>query len=92
MSDVTTNTVMAAAKYDGLIRFDCDDIMAPTMVETIMKEKDDADYVYFQMENFGKKVGITKTCGQVWMRHSCLTNLEDIFLGHAVQTRSWKPE
>lgn len=67
---VTTNTVMAAAKYDGLIRFDCDDIMAPTMVETIMKEKDDADYVYFQMENFGKKVGVTKTCGQVWMSHS----------------------
>ena len=67
---VTTNTVASQAKYDGLIRFDCDDIMNPDMVETIMKEKGDGDMVYFQYVNFGRKGGTSKTCGQIWVRHS----------------------
>lgn len=67
---VTSNTVASQAKYDGLLRFDCDDTMNPNLVETIMKEKDDADLVYFQLLNFGKRTGVNKTCGQVWIKHS----------------------
>lgn len=67
---VTTNTVMSQAKYDGLIRFDSDDIMYPGMVETIMKEKDDANFVNFQLTNFGKRSGTNKACGQVYMKHT----------------------
>lgn len=67
---VATNTVMSQAKYEGLIRFDCDDIMLPEMVETIMKEGAGADIVNFQLINFGKRSGINKACGQVFIRHS----------------------
>lgn len=52
---VTTNTMMSIAKYDWLLRFDSDDLMFSTMVETIMKEKEDADFIRFNMQNFPKE-------------------------------------
>lgn len=72
---VTTNTVMSQAKYDGLIRFDCDDIMLPDLVETIMKERGVADFVNFQLTNFGKRSGTNKACGQVYMKHSLFDDI-----------------
>ena len=71
---VTTNTVMSQARYNGLLRFDGDDIMNADMVETIMREKGTADYVNFRLQNFGthgigRRSMIQKTCGQLWMRH-----------------------
>ena len=69
---VTTNTIMSLAKYDGLIRFDSDDIMLPEMVETIMKEKGSAEFVNFKMENFGKnnhRKGVMQAGGQVYVSH-----------------------
>ena len=72
---VTTNTVMSEAKYDHLIRFDCDDVMLPGMVETIMKEKGDADFINFQLTNFGKRSGTNKACGQVCFKHSLFDRL-----------------
>lgn len=69
---ITTNTIMSLAKYNGLIRFDSDDIMLPDLVETIMKEKGDAEFVNFKMENFGKsgkRRGISPAGGQIWVSH-----------------------
>lgn len=42
---VTCNTIMKEAKYEWLLRFDSDDIMLPNMIETIMNEKDDSDFI-----------------------------------------------
>ena len=67
---ITTNTIMSLAKYDSLIRFDSDDLMLPSMVETIMKEKGDADFVNFKMENFGRRRGKQMAGGQIWVKHS----------------------
>lgn len=67
---ITTNTIMSLAKYDGLIRFDSDDLMLPNMVETIMKEKGDADFINFKMENFGRRKGTQMAGGQIWVKHS----------------------
>ena len=77
---VTTNTVMSQAKYSGLFRFDCDDIMNPDLVETIMNEKGNADHVLYKMKNFGdngigKRDSVSKTCGQMWLRHSVFDTL-----------------
>ena len=66
---VTTNTMMSIAKYNGLIRFDCDDNMRPDMVESIMKEKGKADLVMFKMQNFGGRKNIENACGQIWVKH-----------------------
>ena len=66
---VTTNTIMKEAKYDGLIRFDSDDIMLPTMIQRIMEEKEDNDLVYFQFLNFGHNKTKGMSCGQVYMKH-----------------------
>ena len=51
---VTSNTVMSKAKYDWFLRFDTDDVMFPNMVEVLMKNKQDADFVRFNMQNFPK--------------------------------------
>ena len=66
---VTTNTMMSLAKYNGLIRFDCDDIMLPEMVEKIMQEKGNCDLVRFKMKNFGLRNSIEEACGQIWLKH-----------------------
>jgi glycosyltransferase involved in cell wall biosynthesis len=52
---VTCNTIMKEARYEWLLRFDSDDVMYPNMVETLMKKKGDAEFVLFQMRNFGLK-------------------------------------
>ena len=66
---VTTNTIMSQARYDGLIRFDSDDVMLPHMVETIMKKRGNYDVVRFKMQNFGKNTLTNMACGQVYMKH-----------------------
>ena len=67
---VTTNTLMSLARFDGLIRFDSDDVMLPEMVETIMRKKGDYDVVRFKMKNFGKNKIVNIACGQVYFKHS----------------------
>ena len=49
---IATNTAMSLAKYNWLIRFDTDDIMMPTMVETIMNNIDDCDIVQYKLKSF----------------------------------------
>ena len=66
---VTTNTIMKQAKYSGLIRFDSDDKMLPTMVQRILEEKNDNDLLYFRMQNFGKNTAKNSSCGQIYLRH-----------------------
>lgn len=66
---VTTNTMMSIAKYDRLIRFDCDDIMIPTMVESIVNNMGSKDFVRFKMKNFGGRTNIEEACGQICVRH-----------------------
>lgn len=67
---VTTNTIMSIAQYEGLIRFDSDDLMNPDMVEVIMKNKEGYDTVHFNYQNFGRKTNVQKSCGQVYMKKS----------------------
>ena len=66
---ITTNTIMSLAKYDGLIRFDADDVMLTEMVETIMKKKGDAEFVNFKMKNFGRSTSTQIAGGQMYVKH-----------------------
>ena len=66
---VTTNTVMTIAKYDKLIRFDCDDIMKSEMIEVLVNNMKDADFINFKMKNFGRRKDIQWACGQIMLRH-----------------------
>lgn len=66
---ITTNTIMSQARYDGLIRFDSDDIMLPEMVERIMTKRANYDVVRFKMQNFGKNTITNMACGQIYMKH-----------------------
>jgi len=50
---VTCNTIMKEAKYDWLFRFDSDDIMLPTCVETMMKYCNNYDLLIGNIINFG---------------------------------------
>lgn len=67
---VTTNTIMSIAKYDGLIRFDADDIMLPNMVETIMKNRGGQGAVRFRMKNFGMNTDVSFAMGQIYVKHT----------------------
>lgn len=67
---VTTNTIMSIAKYDGLIRFDADDLMLPNMVEEIMKNRKGQDVVRFKMKNFGMNKDVSFATGQIYVRHT----------------------
>ena len=66
---VTTNTMMSLAKYDKLVRFDCDDIMRPEMIETLVNSMKDTDFINFKMQNFGKRKNVQWACGQIMVRH-----------------------
>ena len=67
---VTTNTIMSLARYDGLIRFDADDIMMPNLVEEIMRNKTGCGAVRFKMKNFGMNSDVSVATGQIYMKHS----------------------
>ena len=67
---VTTNTIMSLARYDGLIRFDSDDLMLPRMVEKIMAIRKRYDVIKFKMRNFGSRDDAYVACGQIYMRHT----------------------
>ncbi len=67
---VTTNTIMSIAKYDGLIRFDADDVMLPNMVEEIMKYRKGQDVIRFKMKNFGLNSDVSIATGQIYVRHT----------------------
>jgi hypothetical protein len=61
---------MSIAKYDGLIRFDADDIMLPNMVETIMKNRGGQGAVRFRLKNFGMNTDTSFAMGQIYVKHS----------------------
>lgn len=67
---VTTNTIMSLAKYDGLIRFDSDDIMCPDMVYEIMKSRKEKDVLRLKMKNFGMIDTERYAVGQIYVRHT----------------------
>ena len=67
---VTSNTLMKLAKYNGLIRFDSDDTMCCDMVEKIMEQKGNADWLQFKLKNFGANHIIAVACGQIYIKHS----------------------
>ena len=61
---------MSIARYDGLIRFDADDLMLPNMVEEIMKNRKGQDIIRFRMKNFGMNQDVSFATGQVYIRHT----------------------
>lgn len=69
---VTCNTIMKESKYEWLIRFDSDDVMLPNMVETIMKEKGDAEFIncnsYSNIDNIEKISNCSD--GQITIKHN----------------------
>lgn len=69
---VTCNTIMKEAKYEWLLRFDSDDVMYPNMVETIMKEKGDAEFIncnsYSNIDNIEKISNCSD--GQITIKHN----------------------
>ena len=50
---ITSNTIISNAKYENIFRFDSDDIMCSNLVETIMKNKGDCQFVRYCLKNFG---------------------------------------
>lgn len=72
---VTCNTIMKLAKYEWLLRFDTDDVMYPNMVETLMKKKEDADFVRFFMKNFGLKNTTGTSYGSALIKHSVFNKI-----------------
>lgn len=54
---ITTNTIMTLAKYENLIRFDSDDIMKPTMIDTIDAKKKNSEYMNLGFVCFGNESG-----------------------------------
>lgn len=50
---ITSNSIMSAAKYENIFRFDSDDIMCPDLVETVMNNKDICSMVRYHFQNFG---------------------------------------
>lgn len=67
---VTCNTIMKLAKYEWLLRFDTDDVMLPNMVETLMKEKGDAEFVQCQKQDFGMRTNMGLAYGVALMKKS----------------------
>lgn len=69
---VTCNTIMKEAKYEWLMRFDSDDVMLPNMVETIMKEKGEAEFIncnsYSNIDNIEKISNCSD--GQITIKHN----------------------
>lgn len=57
---ITSNTIMSYAKYDNLFRFDSDDIMKSSLVETILNKKGESVLLKYYFKNFGgnTKVGV----------------------------------
>lgn len=50
---VTSNTIMQLAQYDWILRFDSDDIMRPYMIQILMDNNYDAEYIQFGCWKFG---------------------------------------
>lgn len=67
---VTSNTIMSTAKYDGLIRFDSDDIMCPDLVSEVMKNRAGADIIRLKVKNFGGNDKELYACGEIYVRHT----------------------
>lgn len=69
---VTCNTIMKLAKYEWLLRFDTDDVMMPNMVETMMKEKGDGEFVQCQKQDFGMRTDVSLAYGIALIKHSVI--------------------
>ena len=67
---VTSNTIISAAKYDGVIRFDSDDIMLPNLVEEVMKVRKGKDLIRLKVRNFGGSTKELYACGEIYVRHT----------------------
>lgn len=50
---ITSNTIISAASYENIFRFDSDDIMCPDLVETVMRKKNDCRFVRYHFQNYG---------------------------------------
>lgn len=76
---VTCNTIMKESKYDWLLRFDSDDIMLPTCVETFMGVCKNYDLIVGNVVNFGMETKVTnqikKGVGQQMIRKSAFFEL-----------------
>ena len=79
---VTCNTIMKQAKYEWLLRFDTDDVMLPNMIEIMMKERGDVEFVQCQKQDFGMKSDISLAYGVVLMKR----NVFNKFNGY----RNWR--
>ena len=66
---ITTNTLMTISKYDNLLRFDSDDVMYPFMIEVLMNNMKNVDFLRYKMKNFGKQNNVDWAYGQIMMKH-----------------------
>ena len=67
---VTSNTLMELGKYQYYLRFDSDDIMKPTMVETLMNNSKGYDMIRFKFTGFKKN--INENIKISWYSHGIL--------------------
>ena len=68
---ITSNTIMSMANYENVFRFDSDDIMYPTLVETVLKKRGDCVLVRYKLKDFGTKSYHTMTAhGTIYIRKS----------------------
>ena len=67
---VTSNTIISAAKYDGVIRFDSDDIMLPNLVGEVMKIRKSTDLIRLKVRNFGGSTKELYAYGEIYVRHT----------------------
>ena len=66
---ITTNTLISIAKYENIIRFDSDDVMYPFMIETLMNNSENVDFLRFHMKNFGNEKTTMLSWGQFLVKH-----------------------
>lgn len=67
---VTSNTIISAAKYDGVIRFDSDDIMLPNLIGEVMRIRKGTDLIRLKVRNFGGSTKELYACGEIYVRHT----------------------
>jgi len=67
---VTSNTIISLAKYDGIIRFDSDDLMLPNLVSEVMAVRCKKDVVRLRCKNFGANERETYATGEIYVRHT----------------------
>lgn len=70
---ITSNTIMSAATYENIFRFDSDDLMCSNLVETVLNKKGTCQYVRYYLKNFGNDDSIGRAWGTIYITKSLFT-------------------